>query len=191
VTACAAFGYHRPMTQFHLFDTAIGRCAILWRDKKLTGVLLPAASDQAMLRAIMRRDAGASEAPTPAFVADAIDRIRKLCVGERVSFDGAPLDRDAIEPLANRVYDILLRVPFGEATTYGAIAEELGDKALSRAVGAALGANPFPIIIPCHRVVAAGGRMGGFTAPGGADTKRRLLEIEGAFAAEKLPLFGG
>ncbi len=107
-----------------------------------------------------------------------------------VAFDGVPLDRDGIEPLANKVYDILLRVPFGETTTYGAIAEELGDKALSRAVGAALGQNPFPVIIPCHRVTAAGGKMGGFSAPGGTDTKRRLLEIEGAFAAEKLPLFG-
>ncbi|HNR78399.1 MAG TPA: methylated-DNA--[protein]-cysteine S-methyltransferase, partial [Parvularculaceae bacterium] len=77
------------------------------------------------------------------------------------------------------------------STTYGAIAEELGDKNLSRAVGAAMGANPFPIIIPCHRVTGAGGKMGGFTAPGGTGTKKKLLDIEGAFAAEKLPLFGG
>jgi methylated-DNA-[protein]-cysteine S-methyltransferase len=144
-----------------------------------------------MLRAILRRDAGASEAPTPAFADAAICSIQRLCAGERAGFDGAPLDREPVEPFANKVYDILLSVKFGETTTYGAIAEALGDKAMSRAVGAALGANPFPIIIPCHRVVAAGGRMGGFSAPGGSDTKRRLLEIEGAFAAEKLPLFGG
>ena len=98
-------------------------------------------------------------------------------------------DAITIEPLANRVYEILLRVPFGETTTYGAIAAELGDKALSRAVGAALGTNPFPIVIPCHRVIAAGGGMGGFSAPGGTGAKRRLLEIEGAFRAETLPLF--
>lgn len=144
-----------------------------------------------MRRAIARRSADADEATPPAFVQSAIDGITALCNGERVAFNDAPLDRDAIEPFAKQVYEILSRVPFGETTTYGAIAEQLGDKALSRAVGAALGANSFPIIIPCHRVTASGGRMGGFSAPGGAAAKRRLLDIEGAFAAEKLPLFGG
>jgi methylated-DNA-[protein]-cysteine S-methyltransferase len=178
------------MTQFALFDTAVGRCAILWRDERLVGVLLPSSSDAAMRRAIDKRAGDASEAEPPEFVQRAIEKIRRLCDGEAVSFDDAPLDRDRIEPFANRVYDILLRVAPGETTTYGAIAEALGDRTLSRAVGAALGANPFPIIIPCHRVTAAGGKMGGFSAPGGADTKRKLLDIEGAFAAEKLPLFG-
>ncbi|MCB2112896.1 MAG: MGMT family protein [Parvularculaceae bacterium] len=174
-----------------IFDTDIGRCALLWRGERLSGVLLPAENDAAMRAAIARRDRNAMPGEPPAFVAAAIDRIRRLCSGAPVAFDGAPLDRDDIEPLANRIYDILLRVPFGETTTYGAIAEALGDKNLSRAVGAAMGANPFPIIIPCHRVTGAGGRMGGFSAPGGAGAKRRLLDIEGAFAVEKLPLFGG
>ena len=178
------------MTQFALFDVAVGRCALLWRDDRIIGVLLPSSSDAAMRRAIEKRAGDASEAAPPAFVLRTIEKIRRLCDGEAVSFDDAPLDRDRIEPFANRVYDILLRTPVGETTTYGAIAEELGDRNLSRAVGAALGANPFPIIIPCHRVTAAGGKMGGFSAPGGADTKRRLLDIEGAFAAERLPLFG-
>ncbi|MFZ5616425.1 MAG: methylated-DNA--[protein]-cysteine S-methyltransferase [Pseudomonadota bacterium] len=184
--------YFRLMqeTLFSLFDTAIGRCAILWREKRLTGVLLPSANDEAMRKAITRRSADAIECATPAFVQSAIDGIRMLCNGEPAAFDISSLDRDAIEPFANRVYDILLRVPTGETTTYGAIASALGDKTLSRAVGAALGANPFPIIIPCHRVTAAGGKMGGFSAPGGAAAKRRLLDIEGAFAADKLPLFG-
>ena len=178
-------------TLYHLFDTAVGRCALLWRGERLTGVLLPAENDGAMSRAIHRRDANAAAAAPEPFAAAAIENVRRLCDGEPVGFSDAPLDRDRIEPLANRIYDILLRVPFGETTTYGAIAEELGDKNLSRAVGAAMGANPFPIIIPCHRVTGAGGKMGGFSAPGGAMTKRRLLEIEGAFAADKLPLFGG
>ena len=142
-----------------------------------------------MRKAIARRKAGAAEAEPPVFVRSIIDRIISLCRGEPAAFEEAPLDRDTIEPLANRVYEILLRVPFGETTTYGAIAAELGDKALSRAVGAALGTNPFPIVIPCHRVIAAGGGMGGFSAPGGTGAKRRLLEIEGAFRAETLPLF--
>ena len=176
--------------RFHLFNTAVGRCAILWRGEKLTGVLLPSSSDEATRVAVKRRAPDATESSPPPFVQTAIDGITRLCAGEPVTFDAASLDRGAIEPFANRVYDILLGVPPGETTTYGAIAEALGDKTLSRAVGAALGANPFPVIIPCHRVTAAGGKMGGFSAPGGSDTKRRLLEIEGAFAAEKLPLFG-
>lgn len=163
---------------------------MLWRGDALTGVLLPSSNDETMRRAIQKRAPGAVEAAAPSFVEDAIDRIKRLCNGEAVTFEGIPLNRSAIEPFANSVYDTILRVAPGETTTYGAIAEELGDKTLSRAVGAALGANPFPIIIPCHRVTAAGGKMGGFTAPGGTDTKRRLLDIEGAFAAEKLPLFG-
>lgn len=178
------------MTSFALFETAVGRCALLWRDERIIGVLLPSSSDAAMRRAIEKRASDASEAAPPAFVQRTIETIRRLCEGEAVSFDDAPLDRDRIEPFANRVYDILRRVAPGETTTYGAIAAELGDKALSRAVGAALGANPFPIIFPCHRVVGAGGKMGGFTAPGGAATKKRLLDIEGAFATERLPLFG-
>ncbi|OFW99784.1 MAG: hypothetical protein A3E78_07535 [Alphaproteobacteria bacterium RIFCSPHIGHO2_12_FULL_63_12] len=177
-------------SRFHLFDTAVGRCAVLWRGDRLTGVVLPSPNDAATRDAVKRRAGAVIDSPPPAFVQNAIDAIVRLCNGAPEAFTDAPLDRDAIEPFANKVYDILTRVPFGETTTYGAIAQELGDKGLSRAVGAALGANPFPIIIPCHRVVASGGKMGGFTAPGGTDTKRRLLEIEGAFAAEKLPLFG-
>ena len=176
---------------FAIFDTAVGRCAVIWRGELLTGVLLPSADDDAMRAAVRRRAGEAQEAPAPPAIEKVIGKITRLCAGEAVAFDDAPLDREHIEPLANRIYDILLRVRFGETTTYGAIAEELGDKNLSRAVGAAMGANPFPIVIPCHRVTGAGGRMGGFSAPGGADTKRKLLDIEGAFAAEKLPLFGG
>jgi methylated-DNA-[protein]-cysteine S-methyltransferase len=178
-------------THFCLFDTAVGRCALIWRGDRLIRVMLPAHDDEAMRAAIRRRAGDARQAPPPPFVETIIDAIMRLCAGEAVSFPGAPLDRTRIEQLANRIYDILLRVPFGETTTYGAIAAELGDKNLSRAVGAAMGANPFPIIIPCHRVTASGGKIGGFSAPGGTDTKKRLLDIEGAFAAEKLPLFGG
>lgn len=178
------------MSYYALFDTAVGRCAVLWRDRRLTGVLLPAADEAAMRKAIARRNAQADAGPPPDFVKDAIDAVARRCGGEDISIDLSMLDRDRIDPFANRVYDILLRTPFGATTTYGAIAKELGDKAFSRAVGAALGANPFPILIPCHRVTGAGGKMGGFSAPGGATTKRRLLEIEGAFAAETLPLFG-
>ncbi len=142
-----------------------------------------------MEASIRRACPGAVEGTPPGAVAAVIGKIARLCAGEPQDFSDAPLDRTRIEPFAARVFTVLERTGFGETTTYGAIAATLGDKALSRAVGAALGANPFPIVIPCHRVLAAKGAMGGFSAPGGAATKRRLLEIEGAFAAERLPLF--
>ncbi|MEZ5920498.1 MAG: methylated-DNA--[protein]-cysteine S-methyltransferase [Parvularculaceae bacterium] len=174
---------------YAIFKTALGECAILWRDGKATGVLLPEQTHDAMLRSVRRRDNDAKEDAPPPTVQALIDGVQRLARGEETEFDLSALDRSAIEPFANRVYDELLLVPFGETTTYGAIAETLGDKNLSRAVGAALGANPFPVIIPCHRVTAANGAMGGFSAPGGAATKRKLLEIEGVFSADKLPLF--
>lgn len=181
--------YFQRMTEYRLFDTAVGRCAAVWRDALIVRVLLPAASAHRMRAVIARSFPGAVEGAAPPPIAAVIENIVALCRGEATTFDAAPLDRSLIEPFAARVYGALEKVGFGETTTYGAIAEALGDKGLSRAVGAALGANPFPIIIPCHRVTAANGAMGGFSAPGGAATKRKLLEIEGAFAAEKLPLF--
>jgi methylated-DNA-[protein]-cysteine S-methyltransferase len=174
---------------FRLFDTAVGRCAIVWRGGLVVRVLLPAADDAAMEASIRRAFPDAVESAPPGAIAAVMGKIAALCGGEAQDFGDAPLDRAIIEPFAARVYAALERTGFGETTTYGVIAEALGDKAMSRAVGAALGANPFPIVIPCHRVTAAKGAMGGFSAPGGAATKRKLLEIEGAFAAENLPLF--
>lgn len=174
---------------YRIFDTAVGRCAIVWRGALVVRVLLPAADDAKMGAAIRRAFPEAVEGEPPDAVAAVIDKTAALCRGEAQDFTDAPLDRSIIEPFAARVYAVLEGVGFGETTTYGAIAAALGDKSLSRAAGAALGANPFPIVIPCHRVTAANGAMGGFSAPGGAATKRKLLEIEGAFAAEKLPLF--
>jgi methylated-DNA-[protein]-cysteine S-methyltransferase len=174
---------------FHLFDTSIGRCAIVWREGLIIRILLPAGRDDQRRAAIARAHPGAEEAPPPSPVAKVIEKIAALCRGEPQEFADAPLDRTMIEPFAAQVYAALDHVGFGETTTYGAIAQKLGDKGLARAVGAALGANPFPIVIPCHRVTAAKGAMGGFSAPGGVETKRTLLEIEGAFAASKLPLF--
>lgn len=176
-------------THFHIFNTAIGDCAMLWRADRIIAVRLPEADAEAMRRAIARRFPDAAEAPPPAFICEAAENVARLARGEAPTFDLERLDRSGIEPFANHVYNILLKAPFGATTTYGAIAEALGDKRLSRAVGAALGANPFPVIIPCHRVVASGGAMGGFSAPGGANAKRRLLDIEGAFAPATLPLF--
>ncbi len=176
-------------TFYTIFDTAIGDCAVLWRDTGLIGVALPDEDRPALRASINARAPGAVESAPTTEIETIIHGVRRLCDGEPQTFNHVPLDRSQIDPFANRVYDVLLGVPFGETTTYGEIANTLGDKNQSRAVGAALGANPFPIIIPCHRVIGANGRLGGFSAPGGSGAKRRLLEIEGAFRAEKLPLF--
>lgn len=175
---------------YTIFETAIGDCALAWRGEAICAASLPATTREA-LRAHLSRGAEMNEAPPPDFVARAIDLVVRLINGEAADLTAIPLDRSGIEPFANRVYDDILRLGPGETTTYGEIAARLGDKSFARAVGAALGANPIPIIIPCHRVLAANGAMGGFSAPGGASSKRRLLEIEGAFAVERLPLFGG
>ncbi len=174
---------------YQFFDTALGVCAVLWRDALITRIMLPALGEDRLLAAIARVQPAAEESTPSAPVSTVIAKIAALTRGAPQDFAGAPLDRSEIEPFAARVYEALGKVSFGETTTYGAIAEELGDQSLSRAVGAALGANPFPIVIPCHRVTGARGAIGGFSAPGGAETKRRLLEIEGAFATSKLPLF--
>src|SRR5690606_27395017 len=108
-----------------------------------------------------------------------INRIEDYAEGEAVDFSEVPLDLHGVPAFNRRAYDLLVRIGWGATTTYGALARELGDVTLSRAVGAAMGANPIPLIIPCHRVLASDGKPGGFSAPGGAESKLRMLELEG------------
>jgi methylated-DNA-[protein]-cysteine S-methyltransferase len=122
----------------------------------------------------------ASEETPPGDVQVVVAEIQRLLAGERRDLSSAALDMSAVPEFDRRVYIETRSIAPGQTLTYGDIATRLGDVGLSRAVGQALGRNPFPIIIPCHRVLAAGGKTGGFSAPGGTDTKRRLLEIEGA-----------
>jgi methylated-DNA-[protein]-cysteine S-methyltransferase len=95
---------------------------------------------------------------------------------------------DAVEPFEQRVYEVARTIPAGQTLTYGQIATRLGDRLLARDVGQALGRNQFPIVVPCHRVLAASGKLGGFSAPGGVATKQRLLEIEQANVSWQLSL---
>jgi methylated-DNA-[protein]-cysteine S-methyltransferase len=178
-----------PAAEFQIFETSLGRCAILWRGALIIRILLPTETEGSLRAAVMRAQADIEEAPPPAPIASVAAKIAAFCRGEAQDFAPAPLDRSQIDPFAARVYAALDKVGFGETTSYSAVAEALGDRSLARAVGAALGANPFPIVIPCHRVTGANGAIGGFSAPGGTGTKRRLLDIEGAFAASRLPLF--
>jgi methylated-DNA-[protein]-cysteine S-methyltransferase len=174
---------------FALFDTAIGSCAVAWGDRGILGVQLPEA-DAARTRARMRRRfPDARETSPPAQVQDAIDGIVALIGGAAVDFSGVTLDMERVPAFQRRVYEVARTIACGATLTYGEIAKRLGVPAEAREVGEAMGRNPFPIIVPCHRVLAAGGKLGGFSAPGGVATKRRLLAIEGARATEGPDLF--
>ena len=165
---------------FTLFDTAIGRCAIAWSGRGIVRVLLPQ-RDDAMRMRLLRRHPGAREAVPPEGVARAIEGIVALVAGEPRDLSDVVLDLGDVPEFNRRVYAVARTIKPGATLTYGAIAAQLGEPD-ARGVGEAMGQNPCPIIVPCHRVVAAGGKTGGFSAPGGAATKRRLLAIEGASA---------
>lgn len=165
---------------FALFDTALGTCGIVWTARGIYAVQLPEADAAATRGRVLSRYPGAREAPPASDIQCAIDGIAALLRGEPADLSGIMID-DADTPEFNkRVYAVTRAIAPGQTMTYGEIAERLGDKQLARAVGQALGENPVPVIMPCHRVLAAGGRSGGFSASGGVVTKLRLLTIEGA-----------
>ena len=174
---------------FALFDTPIGLCGIAWRPAGLAGLQLPEANEAAARARLRQRFPGLAAAAPPPWVEEAIAAVRRQLGGERVDLTGLPLDLSGVGDFEVRVYRVAQAIPPGRTRTYGALAAELGDAGQARAVGQALGRNPWPIVVPCHRITAAEGRTGGFSAPGGATTKLRLLEIEGALAPDSLPLF--
>jgi methylated-DNA-[protein]-cysteine S-methyltransferase len=165
---------------FVLFDTAIGCCGIGWSERGIAGVQLPEKSAHATRNRVLCRFAAAREATAPTNVQRAIDDIAGLLRGEPRELGDIILDTDDVPEFDRRVYDVARAIRPGSTLSYGEIAERLGDRNLARDVAQALSRNPFPIIVPCHRVLAAGGKMGGFSAPGGVRTKLRLLSIEGA-----------
>jgi methylated-DNA-[protein]-cysteine S-methyltransferase len=178
------------MTQYALFETAIGWAGIAWSEAGLAAVHLPERDAETARRSFLRRFPDAEPAaPTPAAAA-AMAAIRALLAGEPADLSGVALDLSRTPEFHARVYEIARAIPPGETLTYGQVAERLGDKLLARDVGQALGKNPWPIVVPCHRVTAAGGKLGGFSARGGARTKLKLLAIEGAKAAQQADLFG-
>ena len=160
-----------------IFDTALGEFGIGWTDAGLARVQLPGLDRAALLQRINRDGARPGE-PTRAIEA-VINRIEDYAEGETVDFSDVALDLTGVPDFNRRAYALLVKIGWGETTTYGAMARQLGDVALSRAVGAAMGANPIPLVIPCHRVLASDGKPGGFSAPGGAESKLRMLELEG------------
>ncbi len=157
---------------FTLFDTPIGRCGLAWGKRGVVGVQLPEASALATRARLLERFPAAREAVPPAAVKRARDAIVGLLRGEA---------RD----LSTIALDMAGKIPRGATLSYGEVAARAGARRAARAVGQALRRNPFPIVVPCHRVLASGGKLGGYTANGGLSTKLHLLTIEGATPARK------
>lgn len=176
---------------FTLFETPIGLCGIAWGERGIVGVWLPEGSEQATRARVLRRYPGARELEPPPDIARARDGIVALFRGGPSDLSGVVLDMQGIPSFHRRVYEVVRTIPPGSTLSYGEIATRLGDPGSARAVGQALGRNPFAIIVPCHRVLGAGGKLGGFSASGGVATKLRLLRIERAVPTGDPTLFEG
>jgi methylated-DNA-[protein]-cysteine S-methyltransferase len=174
---------------FAIFDTAIGPCGIVWGGRGITGVQLPMGSEDKTRKRIHQRNGDIPEAQPTAEVQSAIDAIKELLAGKPNDLSGVALDLDGVPEFNRGVYDIARTIPPGKTMTYGDIARRLGGVELSRDVGQALGRNPCPVVVPCHRVLAAGGKPGGFSANGGVTTKLKMLAIEGAVVNHTPSLF--
>jgi methylated-DNA-[protein]-cysteine S-methyltransferase len=169
------------MEQHYLiFETAGGFCGIAWNDVGITRFQLPARSAEATERHLLRKLTGAERGtPTP-FVLEVVAAAKRYFDGEKVDFSDVRLDLDGQDGFFRQIYDAAREVGWGHTTTYGTLAKELGvGPEAARDVGQAMANNPVPLIIPCHRVLAAGGKVGGFSAPGGSVAKARMLELEG------------
>jgi methylated-DNA-[protein]-cysteine S-methyltransferase len=186
--------YNSAMTStygFTLFDTAIGLCGIAWHGGRIAGVQLPEESELKTRARLQRRCPSAREASPPPEVERAISAIVALLRGEPSDLSAIALDMEGVPAFERRVYEVARTIPPSATLSYGEIAARLGDRAMARDVGQALGRNPFPLIVPCHRVLAAGGKAGGFSANGGLTTKLRLLSIERARTSAIPTLFDG
>ena len=170
------------MTQQHftLFDTAIGRCGIVWSEGGVVAVQLPMSDEDKTRTRLHQRHGAIAEASPPVEVQAAIDGMVALLDGEPADLSSVALDLTDVPEFNRNVYEIARTIAPGKTLTYGDIAKQLGGVQLSRDVGQALGRNPCPIVVPCHRVLAAGGKPGGFSANGGVTTKLKMLAIEGA-----------
>jgi methylated-DNA-[protein]-cysteine S-methyltransferase len=164
------------------FDTALGTCGLRWSRAGITQVLLPGSR-------ALENEAPDHSTEASQEIHEAIDGLIALLGGEPVDLSWVPLDESGIDEFRRRVHAATRQIPAGASTTYGELARAIGEPGGARAVGGALGENPFPIIVPCHRVLAASGALHGFSAPGGIATQRKMLEIECTPGFMQQPLF--
>jgi methylated-DNA-[protein]-cysteine S-methyltransferase len=174
---------------FAIFDTPIGACGVIWGEHGITGVQLPMGSEDKTRKRIDQRYGDIAEEKPTDEIQRAIDEMTELLAGKPNDLRDVVLDLDGVPAFNRGVYDIARAIPPGQTMTYGDIAKQLGGVELSRDVGQALGHNPCPIVVPCHRVLAAGNKPGGFSANGGVTTKLKMLAIEGAIVNHTPDLF--
>ena len=166
--------------RYFIFETTCGTCGIAWSNAGVSRFQLPGQSIEATERSLLRRLPGAKPGTPPPQVADTVAAVKRYFVGEKVEFSDVQLDLDGQDEFFRQVYAAAQRIGWGHTTTYGALAKELGGGwEAARDVGQAMAKNPVALIIPCHRVLAAGGKVGGFSAPGGSASKIKMLELEG------------
>jgi O-6-methylguanine DNA methyltransferase len=178
-------------TGFTLFDTAVGRCGMAWGGRGIVAVQLPEATASATRAHLVQRFPDARETRPPADIQTALERIAALLRGESSDLAAIALDMAGVPPFHRRVYEAARAIPQGATLSYGDLAERIGAPGAARAVGQAMRRNPFAIVVPCHRVLAAGGKLGGYSANGGLATKLRMLSIEGAWANGTATDFAG
>lgn len=174
--------------RYALVETDIGTFGIAWTDRGLARVALPG-RDRVGTELWISRDPAEPGFPD-GVIADLPERIKRYAQGAHEDFTDVPLDLGDIPDFNRQAYAELMKIGYGETTTYGAIARTLGDVAMSRAVGQAMGANPIPLVIPCHRVLGADGKTGGFSSPGGVTAKMRMLALEHAASPTGQYAFG-
>lgn len=181
---------HRTPLREHwsLIETAIGAVGLAWSEAGITRLQLPGRDAAATAALLEARTGEPAPTPPPPTVAAVVAVLREYFRGCDVDLDGIAVDLSGVTPFHRHVYEALRKVGRGKTTTYGALARAVGEPGAARAIGQAMGRNPVPVIVPCHRVTASGGRPGGFSAPGGLVTKQRLLALEGASLAAPAPL---
>lgn len=167
------------MPYFCLIDTAFGPVGLAWSERGILRLQLPD-GDETRTRQLLTRRLDGAESDPPDWLKPTISRLQQYFAGEKVTLSDIPLDLDGVPEFMQRLYQEMLKLGWGETVTYGGLAERVGmPPGAAQAVGQAMGKNPIPIVIPCHRVLASGNMMGGFSAPGGTQTKLKLLELEG------------
>ena len=172
-----------------LLDTPLGACGIAWGSRGLVRLQLPEATREATQRRVATAGRRPAAAPLLAEIEHTASSLVRYFAGEPVDLSGIEVDLDRVPAFHREIYAALRSVPWGATVTYGDLARQVGSPGSARAVGQAMGRNPVPVVIPCHRVLASGQGLGGFSAPGGLTTKQRLLALEKATAIDKLPLF--
>ncbi|MGB3537576.1 MAG: methylated-DNA--[protein]-cysteine S-methyltransferase [Mesorhizobium sp.] len=170
-----------PVSGNAVFETALGFMGLAWSESGVTRVFLAEKSREAVERRLLRAcgTVPGAESERPAWITRLIGEIRAYALGEEVDFSAVPVDLGGIDDFRLAIYAATRKLGFGQTTTYGELAKRAGHGGLPRETGAALGANPVPLIIPCHRILAAGGKIGGFSAPGGSASKEKMLALEG------------